>query len=70
MSLYLPDMPMKAAPHIMDQIQPRKKNQTVPIWRRPIQKLMHIVPTLLPPSAPGLPQQNTAKPAMIVPGVG
>ena len=63
----LPDIPKKAAPHIIDQIHPRRKNQTVPICRSPTQKLTHKHETLPAGSCPLLAQQNTEKPAKIVP---
>ncbi len=69
MPFNLPDIPKKAAPHIMAHIQPKKKNQTVPICSKPTQKLMHMQATFSPADAPLLAQHHTEKPASIVPAI-
>lgn len=62
-------MPMNATPHMIDQIQPTKMTVKTN-WRSPTNKLRHIVPQLPNPDCPGLPQQKTENPAMIVPSPG
>lgn len=52
---------------MMLQIHPIRKIQQVSNWRSPTKMFRQHVPTLPAPSWPGLPQQNTEKPATIVP---